>query len=229
MRRVRPSRQRLLGAAAFDRAEERRVELLKAAGFNAVRTAHNPPSPAFLDACDRLGMLVMDESFDCWEQGKNRYDYSLFFKEWWQRDMDAMVLRDRNHPCVVMWSIGNEVGERDNAGRRADRQDAGRLRPRAGHHAAVASAAQREHVVRHGPLLRPSSRSAATTTPSDNASRDHRRVPARVIACTESFPNATFDYWRRVAQTPTSSAISCGRPWTTSASPASAVGIIRTA
>ena len=106
-----------LGAAAFDRAEERRVQLLKAAGFNAIRTAHNPPSPAFLDACDRLGMLVMDESFDCWAKGKNPHDYSVAFKDWWQRDTDAMVLRDRNHPSVVMWSIGNEIPERgDEAG-----------------------------------------------------------------------------------------------------------------
>ena len=102
----------VLGAAAFDRAEERRVELLKAAGFNAIRTAHNPPSPAFLAACDRLGMLVMDEAFDCWERAKKPFDYHLYFKDWWQRDIDAMVLRDRNHPSVAIWSIGNEIPER---------------------------------------------------------------------------------------------------------------------
>ena len=99
----------VLGACAFDRAEERKIELLKAAGFNAIRTAHNPPSPALLDACDRLGMLVMDEAFDCWVQGKNKYDYSTIFREWWQRDLDSMVRRDRNHPSVVLWSIGNEI------------------------------------------------------------------------------------------------------------------------
>ncbi len=98
-----------LGAMAFDRAEERRVALLKQAGFNAIRTAHNPPSTAFLDACDRLGMLVLDEAFDVWERGKSRFDYNVSFKAWWQRDLDAMVLRDRNHPSVVMWSIGNEI------------------------------------------------------------------------------------------------------------------------
>ncbi|MCX7597962.1 MAG: hypothetical protein N2512_03710, partial [Armatimonadetes bacterium] len=100
-----------LGACAFDRAEERRVELLKAAGFNAIRTAHNPPSPAFLDACDRLGMLVIDEAFDCWQRGKNPHDYGRFFDKWWRQDIEAMVLRDRNHPCVILWSIGNEVVE----------------------------------------------------------------------------------------------------------------------
>lgn len=101
-----------LGAASYADAEIRRAHLLKAAGFNAVRTAHNPPAPAFLDACDRLGLLVMDEAFDCWEKGKNPGDYARFFKEWWQHDLDAMVLRDRNHPSVVFWSIGNEVNEK---------------------------------------------------------------------------------------------------------------------
>ena len=99
----------VLGACAFDRAEERKVELLKAAGFTALRTAHNPPSPALLDACDRLGMLVLDEAFDCWIRGKNTFDYHLYFKDWWQRDIDSFVQRDRNHPAVVMWSIGNEI------------------------------------------------------------------------------------------------------------------------
>lgn len=102
----------ILGSASFDRAEERRIELLKAAGFNAIRTSHNPPSTAFLEACDRLGMLVLDEAFDCWERSKNPDDYSKYFDDWWQRDLDSMILRDRNHPCVILWSIGNEINER---------------------------------------------------------------------------------------------------------------------
>ncbi len=102
----------LLGAVSYDRAEERKVELMKSAGFNAVRCAHNPPAPAFLDACDRLGMLVIDETFDCWRMGKNPNDYHLVFEDWWQRDTASMVKRDRNHPSIIMWSIGNEVGER---------------------------------------------------------------------------------------------------------------------
>ncbi|HEY4248667.1 MAG TPA: glycoside hydrolase family 2 TIM barrel-domain containing protein [Lacunisphaera sp.] len=101
-----------LGTAAFDRAEERRAELLKASGFNAVRTAHNPPAPAFLAACDRLGLLVIDEAFDGWKKKKLAQDYSRDFDVWWQRDLDAMILRDRNHPSVVMWDIGNEPYER---------------------------------------------------------------------------------------------------------------------
>src|SRR5437016_3682458 len=101
----------LLGAASYDRAEEREVELLKSVGFNALRSAHNPPAPALLDACDRLGMLVIDESFDMWRMGKSTNDYHLYFEQWWQRDTEAMVKRDRNHPSVIMWSIGNEILE----------------------------------------------------------------------------------------------------------------------
>ena len=85
------------------------MQLLKANGYNAIRTSHNPVSPAFLDACDREGILVMDEAFDCWAEGKNTDDYHVHFDAWWQRDIASMVLRDRNHPSVVMWSIGNEV------------------------------------------------------------------------------------------------------------------------
>ena len=104
-----------LGSATIDRAEERRVELLKSFGFNAVRTSHNPPSQQFLDACDRLGIIVIDEAFDQWEREKNPQDYHLYFDSSWQSDIDAMVLRDRNHPSVIFWSIGNEINERADA------------------------------------------------------------------------------------------------------------------
>jgi len=102
----------LLGAAAIDRAEEKKVELLKANGFNAVRCAHNPPSEKFLDACDRLGLLVINEAFDQWQKMKNRDDYHRFFNAWHEQDVTSMVKRDRNHPSVIMWSIGNEIQER---------------------------------------------------------------------------------------------------------------------
>lgn len=100
-----------LGAATYARAEERRVEILKDAGFNALRMAHHPMSRAMLDACDRLGMLVMDEAFDMWTSAKSGFDYSLDFPEWWERDLEAMVAKDRNHPSVVLYSIGNEIPE----------------------------------------------------------------------------------------------------------------------
>ncbi len=98
-----------LGAVSNPRAEERRVELMKANGFNAIRTAHNPPSIAFLDACDRVGMLVIDEAFDAWIYGGIPDDYSNYFNEWWERDLESMIMRDWNHPSIVMWSIGNEI------------------------------------------------------------------------------------------------------------------------
>jgi beta-galactosidase len=122
-----------LGAAAIDRAEERKIEILKKAGFNAIRCSHNPPSPYLLDVCDRLGMLVIDEAFDMWEQSKMEMmtsffgsgstsditDYSQYFKGWWQKDLQSMLLRDRNHPAIIMWSIGNEIREAaDSAGLR---------------------------------------------------------------------------------------------------------------
>ncbi len=107
----------VLGAAAFPAAEERKIRLLKEAGFNAVRTAHNPPSLALLESCDRHGIVVMDEAFDVWNKAKCQNDYHLFFEDWWARDISYMVLRDRNHPCVFSYSIGNEIGEIDGTSR----------------------------------------------------------------------------------------------------------------
>jgi beta-galactosidase len=103
-----------LGAAINTSALERQIKILKAMGCNAIRTSHNPPAPELLDACDRLGMLVMDESFDCWEHGKTRNDYHLLFDEWHDKDWRAELRRDRNHPSIILWSIGNEVGEQVN-------------------------------------------------------------------------------------------------------------------
>ncbi|MCF2531128.1 glycoside hydrolase family 2 TIM barrel-domain containing protein [Yinghuangia soli] len=104
----------VIGAATIARAEERRVQLLKAAGFNAIRSAHNPLSKAMLDACDRLGMLVIDEAFDMWTHNKTDHDYALDFPTWWERDLEALVRKDFNRPSVVMYSIGNEILELGN-------------------------------------------------------------------------------------------------------------------
>ena len=98
-----------LGAAVNTRALERQIELLKGMGCNGIRTSHNPPTPELLDLCDKMGMIVMDEAFDCWERGKAKYDYHLFFKEWHKKDLEDQILRDRNHPSVMIWSIGNEI------------------------------------------------------------------------------------------------------------------------
>jgi len=98
-----------LGAAVNTRALERQLQILKGMGVNGIRTSHNPPAPELLDLCDKMGFIVMDEAFDCWERGKAKYDYHLYFKEWHKRDLEDQLLRDRNHPSVFIWSIGNEI------------------------------------------------------------------------------------------------------------------------
>ena len=100
-----------LGMAINTRALQRQIEILKEMGCNAIRTSHNPPAPELLALCDKMGMLVMDEAFDCWTQGKNKNDYHLDFPDWHSKDLRSEVRRDRNHPCVILWSIGNEVPE----------------------------------------------------------------------------------------------------------------------
>jgi beta-galactosidase len=192
-----------LGAAAFDRAEERKIELLKVAGFNAVRTSHNPPSEAFLDACDRLGLLVMDESFDCWKVGKNKSDYSVYFNQWWQRDLEAMIRRDQNHPSIVMWSIGNEIPERKEP-------------------QAVETAKKLIGAIKKIDNTRPVTSAvvgwgddwyvfdslfaahdvAGYNYHLNSAPDDHKRVPSRVIVHTESYPRDAFINWQLVQDNP---------------------------
>ena len=100
-----------LGAAFNVRAAERQLELLREMGCNAIRLAHNPPAPELLDLTDRMGFLVVDEIFDCWEKGKNPYDFHLIFNDWHEADVRSFIRRDRNHPSIMAWSFGNEVGE----------------------------------------------------------------------------------------------------------------------
>ena len=192
----------IMGAAAFDAAEYRKARLLKEAGFNAVRTSHNPPSEAFLRACDELGLLVIDEAFDGWREHKNEniHDYSTLFDQWWQRDIDAMVRRDRLHPSIFCWSIGNEVIERKKI--------------------EVVKTAHllAERIRQQDPQQRPVT-SALAAWDSDwdiydplaaehdivgynymifKAESDHERVPGRVMMQTESYPR---DAWRNYRTT----------------------------
>ncbi len=113
-----------LGSAAYDRAIERQLEVLKSMGCNAIRTSHNPPAPALLDCCDRMGFVVMDEAFDEWKHNKTKLGYGRFFDEWSERDIVSMLHRDRNHPSVVLWSIGNEIPEQ------SDKQQGGTMAKR---------------------------------------------------------------------------------------------------
>ncbi len=103
-----------LGAAINTRALERQLEILKEMGCNSIRTSHNPPAPELLDLCDKMGFIVQNETFDMWRKKKTPYDYSQYFPEWHERDLTDHILRDRNHPSVMMWSIGNEVLEQWN-------------------------------------------------------------------------------------------------------------------
>jgi beta-galactosidase len=187
-----------LGAAAFDRAEERRIQILKTAGFNALRTSHNPPSPAFLGACDRLGMLVMDESFDCWAKPKKPFDYALSFQEWWQRDIDAMVLRDRNHPSVVMWSIGNEIPERgEEAGAVEAKTIADYLRT-LDRTRPITSALNNVRQWTGTDGFYAALDIGGYNYNLNNHVEDHKRVPSRVMLCSESYLRDTFNYWQLV-------------------------------
>lgn len=104
-----------LGTAVHRRALERELQILKDMGVNAIRTSHNPPAPELLDLCDEMGLLVMDEAMDMWRKPKTTYDYARFFDAWHERDMQDFVRRDRNHPSVVMWSIGNEIIEQSDS------------------------------------------------------------------------------------------------------------------
>ncbi len=188
-----------LGAAAFDRAEDRRVEKLKAAGFNAIRTAHNPPSMAFLDACDRLGMLVIDEAFDGWATAKKKHDYSTVFADEWQNDLRAMIDRDRNHPSVIMWSIGNEVFERGKAeGRRLARELADyarKLDPTRPVTIALNGLEKNEDWPQLDPVFE-SLDVAGYNYQTNQHHGDHKRIPERVIFCSETYANSAFEGWQ---------------------------------
>jgi beta-galactosidase len=197
----------LLGSKSYDRAEERRIELLKASGFNAIRCSHNPPSPSFLDACDRLGMLVIDEAFDMWKDPKNPFDYHLYFTDWWQRDVESMVLRDRNHPSVIMWSIGNEIPNRHTPEVVAMAKNIGDFVRRLDPSRPVTSAVND---------LKPDKDPYFTTldiagynyaSGGDHLKNnlyvlDHKRVPGRIMAGLESFPLEAFRAWMDVIDNP---------------------------
>jgi beta-galactosidase len=186
-----------LGAAAFDRAEVRRVELMKAAGMNAVRTAHNPPSPAFLDACDRLGLLVLDEPFDVWEAHKVRYDYASDFDQNWKKDITSMIRRDRNHPSIIIWGIGNEIPELETI----------KGAPLAKQLIAAVHSLDRTRPLTlafPGTTTRPNA--AAVFSQLDitgynynlipTYASDHKAFPSRLMLTTESYPSKAFPLWQ---------------------------------
>jgi beta-galactosidase len=197
----------ILGSKAYDRAEERRVELLKSSGFNAIRSSHNPPSPSFLNACDHLGMLVIDEAFDMWKDEKNPYDYHLYFNDWWKKDIESMVMRDRNHPSVILWSIGNEIPNR--------------IKPEV-----IEVAENLRGLIKLLDPTRPVTSAVNDLNPDkdpffavldvggynyasggdhnqkDLYETDHDRVPQRIMVGTESYPLESFGSWMDVRDHP---------------------------
>lgn len=192
-----------LGAAAFDRAEVRRVELLKAAGFNAVRTAHNSPSPAFLDACDRIGLLVLEDAFDVWTTAKAKYDYARFFDAWWQRDIDSMVLRDRNHPSITFWGIGNEIQEAWNErGAPIAQKIAARVRSLDPTRPLTEAFPGATYTPATDAVFSVLDVGGYNYNLAQNQAKDHERVPSRIMMTTESLPATAFEQWQVVHDHP---------------------------
>jgi len=174
-------------------ADERKLELMKAAGYNAVRSAHNPASQATLDAADRLGMLVIDEAFDMWSVGKRKNDYSRFFKDNWRADVSSMIWSGRNHPSIVMWSLGNEIPNlADETGRAEAKALADlvhQLDPTRPTTAAV-------HLfVKNTETFFEILDVAGYNYRRENYLSDHAAFPKRVIYGSESFSAQAFDYW----------------------------------
>ena len=186
----------VLGAMAFDAAEVRKVRLMKEAGFNLIRTSHNPSSRAFIEACDSIGMLVIDEAFDGWRKQKNPFDYSTLIDSCYREDIRALVCRDRNSPSVIAWSIGNEVMERSEIG-------------------VVKTAKQLKKAVLEFDSTRPVTEALCSWGEDWESfdphaevldivgynymihmhGADHQRDPKRVMWQTESYPRDAFSNW----------------------------------
>ena len=193
----------ILGSAAYSAAELRKVHLLKDNGFNAIRLSHNPSSTTFLQICDELGMLVIDEAFDMWERLKNKQDYSVDFKEWWEKDLEAMILRDRNHPSIIMWSIGNEIYERaDSSGleigqnlvRKVKELDATRPTTEA---ICAFIGAEGDDWQKTPPAFALID-IAGYNYKWTEYENDHRKYPNRMIYGSESYPCEAFENWNKV-------------------------------
>ena len=198
----------VLGAAAIDRAEERKIELLKKNGYNAIRFAHNPYSPQLLDACDRLGILVLNEVFDMWNTHKTPDDYAQYFKEWGEKDLTSIILRDFNHPSVIMMSIGNEIPEIiDTLGYETSAKLANLVRSLDTSRPVVNA------IPFHIPLIK--GKKWDITAPAfaslnvggynyayNYYESDHKKYPKRVMVATEYFPPKALENWNAVEKNP---------------------------
>lgn len=217
----------LLGACAYPKAEERKIKKMKEAGYNTVRISHYPPSLAMLKYCDRSGILLMDEAFDVWMLGKIPMDYHLNFADWWDKDIENMVKRDRNHPSVITYSIGNEINESNgkNHGAEWSRKLADKVREFDSTRPVLSAICgvlpdvddedlgcggnfEANNQTEHNDW---NTVTAGYCDPLDivgyNYLKDlyeesHRLFPERVICATETHPFLTYDYWKKVEELP---------------------------
>jgi beta-galactosidase len=192
-----------LGSATIERAEERKIELLKSNGFNAIRTSHNRPSKVFLDLCDRMGMLVIDEAFDMWLKSKTNDDYHQYFEKNWNSDLTSIILCDRNHPSVLLWSVGNEIRERvEPTGleirkmlmKRVHELDPSRMATEAicrtpGWDSKTPPAFKDLDVCGYNYQM-------------EKYDNDHKNFPDRIIVALESYPKDALEFWRAVEKSP---------------------------
>jgi beta-galactosidase len=190
----------MIGAAGAPDADARKVALMKAAGYNAIRNAHNPASQATLDAADELGMLVIDEAFDAWNKSKRAQDYARFFADNWAQDIDSLVISGRNHPSVLFWSIGNEIPEDGTPeGVETGRKLAERVRR-----------LDPTRPVTQGVNADPPKSSnqfalldvAGFNYHAHDFDAEHRKFPERILYTSESLPKDAFSYWRHVETKP---------------------------
>jgi beta-galactosidase len=190
----------MIGAAGAPDADRRKVELMKAAGYNAIRSAHNPASQATLNAADELGMLVIDEAFDAWNKSKRDKDYARFFATDWEKDIESLVVSGRNHPSVVLWSIGNEIPE---TGTPLGVETAKRLAARV--HALDPTRPVTQAINNDPPL---STNQAAVLDVAgynyhaEQFTSDHAKLPDKVMYTAESLPKDAFSYWREAETKP---------------------------
>lgn len=191
----------IIGTAAFDGAERRKAQLLKKFGYNAVRLSHNMFPPAFLDACDELGLIVVDEVFDAWEESKVPRDFSRHFKTDWKETLTRMVRQDRNHPSVIFWSIGNEIGER---AKPRGAEIAAQLREtvRALDTSRPITAALNGPTGAEGAIARRSLDVVGYNYQLKDHVRDHADNPGMVIMSTEQYAADIHDGWRMTEDNP---------------------------
>ncbi|WP_346863534.1 glycoside hydrolase family 2 TIM barrel-domain containing protein [uncultured Draconibacterium sp.] len=194
-----------LGAAAFDRAEQRKVELMKENGYNAIRSSHNPLSESFLKACDEIGILVITEFTDMWDSYKNKNDYHRFFNDYWESDLTNMILRGRNHPSIIMWSIGNEIPKKSIAeGVKIGEKLAAKVKELDDTRVTTEGV---PNFLIHGGWKNSKDYFDVVDVAGYNYMEaayesDHNKYPERVIYASESYPKEAYNYWTAAEKLP---------------------------